>query len=191
MSQDSVTSVVNGLTLSEKVSLVHGAMDTAGTATGFIPGVERVGLAPVRLTDGPLGVRTDEPATAFPASLALASTFDPELAERFGRALGREATARDQDVLLGPGLNLIRVPHCGRNFEYFAEDPVLSGAFAANVVEGIQAENVVATPKHYVANNQETRRALNVRVRLPQRSAARPRSTIRAIHERQAVRLQA
>ncbi|GAB7021047.1 beta-glucosidase family protein [Halostagnicola bangensis] len=159
MSQDSVTSIVNGLTLSEKVSLVHGAMDTAGTATGFIPGVERVGLAPVRLTDGPLGVRTDEPATAFPAPLALASTFDPELAERFGRALGREATARDQDVLLGPGLNLIRVPHCGRNFEYFAEDPVLSGAFAANVVEGIQNENVVATPKHFVANNQETSRA--------------------------------
>lgn len=159
MDRDEIAAVVAELTLAEKVGLVHGAEDVEGTATGFVPGVERVGIPPVRLTDGPLGVRTDEPATAFPSSPALAATFDPDLAERFGRALGREATARGQDVLLGPGTNLIRVPHCGRNFEYFSEDPVHAGAFAAAVTEGIQSAGVVATPKHYVANGQETRRA--------------------------------
>lgn len=159
MTTEDVAAIVAELTLAEKVGLVHGATDTEGTATGFVPGVERVGVPPVRLTDGPLGVRTDEPATAFPASPALAATFDTALAERFGRALGREATARNQDVLLGPGTNLIRVPHCGRNFEYFSEDPVHSGAFAASVVAGIRSADVVATPKHYVANSQETRRA--------------------------------
>ncbi|WP_096393281.1 beta-glucosidase [Halorubrum trapanicum] len=159
MDRDGIAAVVAELTLAEKVGLVHGAEDVEGTATGFVPGVERVGIPPIRLTDGPLGVRTDEPATAFPSSPALAATFDPDLAERFGRALGREATARGQDVLLGPGTNLIRVPHCGRNFEYFSEDPVHAGAFAAAVTEGIQSAGVVATPKHYVANSQETRRA--------------------------------
>ncbi|GAA0718217.1 hypothetical protein GCM10009060_07800 [Halorubrum trapanicum] len=159
MSRDDVAAVVAELTLAEKVGLVHGTVDAEGTATGFVSGVERVGIPPIRLTDGPLGVRTDEPATAFPSSPALAATFDPDLAERFGRALGREATARGQDVLLGPGTNLIRVPHCGRNFEYFSEDPIHAGAFAAAVTEGIQSAGVVATPKHYAANNQETGRA--------------------------------
>nr|WP_249191453.1 glycoside hydrolase family 3 C-terminal domain-containing protein [Halorubrum ruber] len=159
MDRDGIAAVVADLTLAEKVGLVHGAEDVEGTATGFVPGVERVGIPPIRLTDGPLGVRTDDPATAFPSSPALAATFDPDLAERFGRALGREATARGQDILLGPGTNLIRVPHCGRNFEYFSEDPVHAGAFAAAVTEGVQSAGVVATPKHYVANSQETRRA--------------------------------
>jgi beta-glucosidase len=159
MSRDTVADLIAELTLEEKVSLVHGATDEEGTATGFVPGVERLDVPPIRLADGPLGVRTDEPATAFPASIALASTFDPELARAFGEALGREANARDQDGMLAPGLNLIRVPHCGRNFEYYSEDPVLSGETAAAVVSGIQSEDVVATPKHYVANNQETARA--------------------------------
>jgi beta-glucosidase len=158
MDTDDVEAVVAELTLDEKVRLVHGATDREGTATGFVPGVERVGIPPIRLTDGPLGVRTDEPATAFPSSPALAAAFDPALATRFGRALGREAAARGQDVLLAPGTNLIRVPRCGRNFEYFSEDPLHAGATAAGVVEGIQSAGVVATPKHYVANNQETRR---------------------------------
>ena len=144
MSTEDVAAIAEELTLAEKVGLVHGATDADGTATGFVPGVERVGVPPVRLTDGPLGVRTDEPATAFPASPALAATFDTDLAERMGLALGREATARNQDVLLGPGTNLIRVPHCGRNFEYFSEDPVHSGAFAASVVDGIQSAGVVS-----------------------------------------------
>ncbi|QLH78237.1 glycoside hydrolase family 3 C-terminal domain-containing protein [Halosimplex rubrum] len=156
---DTVDRLLSELTLAEKVRLTHGATDTEGTATGFVPGVERLDVPPVRFSDGPLGVRTDEPATAFPASTALSASFDPELAREFGRALGREALARDQDVLLGPGLNLIRVPHCGRNFEYYAEDPVVTGRFAAGVVDGIESTGVIATPKHFVANNQETARA--------------------------------
>ncbi|MFC7139329.1 beta-glucosidase [Halosimplex aquaticum] len=159
MTSDAVKRLLSELTLAEKVQLTHGAADTEGTATGFVPGVERLDVPGVRFTDGPLGVRTDEPATAFPASMALAASFDPDLAREFGAALGREATARDQDVLLGPGLNLVRVPHCGRNFEYFSEDPVATGRFAAGVVDGIESADVVATPKHFVANNQETARA--------------------------------
>ncbi|WP_459193771.1 beta-glucosidase [Halosimplex sp. J119] len=159
MTSKRVSDLLDGLTLDEKVSLTHGAADTDGTATGFVPGIERLDLPAVRLSDGPLGVRTDEPATAFPAPMALAASFDTDLAREFGAALGREATARNQDVLLGPGLNLVRVPHCGRNFEYYAEDPVVTGRFAAGVVEGIESEDVIATPKHFAANNQETARA--------------------------------
>ncbi|WP_435146110.1 beta-glucosidase [Halobaculum sp. P14] len=148
------------LTLDEKIRLVHGASDPSGAATGYLPGVERLGIPELRLADGPLGVRSHgEPATAFPASIALAATFDPELAQRQGAAMGREARERNIDALLGPGVNLIRVPHCGRNFEYYSEDPMLTSAFAASMVEGIQSTDVIATPKHYVANNQETQRA--------------------------------
>ncbi|WP_415381550.1 beta-glucosidase [Halosimplex sp. TS25] len=159
MSSAAVKRLLSALTIEEKVRLTHGATDTDGTSTGFVPGVERLDIPNVRLSDGPLGVRTDEPATAFPASIALAASFDADLAREFGAALGREATARTQDVLLGPGLNLVRVPHCGRNFEYFSEDPVVTGQFAAGVVEGIESEDVIATPKHFAANNQETARA--------------------------------
>jgi beta-glucosidase len=156
---DRIADLVESLTRAEKLELVHGAPDPDGTATGYLPGVDRLGVPELKLADGPLGVRTPgQAATAFPASVALAATFDDELGRQQGAAIGREANARDQDVLLGPGLNLIRVPHCGRNFEYFSEDPVLTGAFAAAVVEGLQSEDVVATPKHFVANNQETRR---------------------------------
>lgn len=155
---DRVSELLDELTAEEKVSLVHGHVDPEGNATGYVPGVERLGIPELRLTDGPLGVRTPEPATAFPAAMALAATFDTDLARRQGETMGKEAKARDQDVLLGPGLNLVRVPHCGRNFEYYSEDPIVTGAFAGAVVAGIQSEDVVATPKHFVANNQETRR---------------------------------
>lgn len=154
-----VDDIVSALTMEEKLRLVHGAVDPDGTATGYVPGVERLGVPEFRLADGPLGVRVPgRSSTAFPASISLAATFDVDLARRQGVALGREAKAHGQDAVLGPGLNIIRTPHCGRNFEYFSEDPLLSGAFAAAVVEGTQAEDVVATPKHYVANNQETGR---------------------------------
>lgn len=154
-----VRDLVESLTREEKISLVHGEVDPEKTATGYVSGVDRLEIPELRLVDGPLGIRVPgESATAFPASIALASTFDPSLAERMGVAMGREAKARGQDAVLGPGLNLIRVPHCGRNFEYFSEDPVLTADFSASVVTGIQSEDVIATPKHYVANNQETKR---------------------------------
>jgi len=156
---DSVAALVDDLTRQEKLSLVRGAEDPEGRATGYLPGVERLDVPPFRLVDGPLGVRAEgERATAFPASIALAATFDPALAREQGRAMAREATAHGQHALLAPGVNLVRVPHCGRNFEYYGEDPHLAGALAAGTVEGIQGEDVVATVKHFVANNQETAR---------------------------------
>jgi len=157
---ETVAGLVESLTRAEKLDLVRGAVDPTGTATGYVPGVDRLGIPELRLVDGPLGVRIPgDSATAFPAPIATGATFDPELARRKGAAMAREARAKNQDVLLAPGLNLIRVPNCGRNFEYYAEDPELTGAMAAAAVDGIQSDGVVATPKHFVANSQETGRA--------------------------------
>ncbi|MFC4358280.1 beta-glucosidase [Halobium salinum] len=155
-----VAELVAELTREEKRRLVRGAVDPDGVATGYVPGVERLGIPPFSLVDGPLGVRADDGgrATAFPASLALAATFDPDLAREQGAAMAREARAHGQDALLAPGTNLLRVPHCGRNFEYFSEDPELASRLTAGVVEGVESEDVVATVKHYVANNQERNR---------------------------------
>ncbi|ADJ16410.1 glycoside hydrolase family 3 protein [Halalkalicoccus jeotgali] len=156
---DRVNRLVDELTLAEKLRLVRGAEDPEETATGYVPGVERLDVPPFRLVDGPLGVRAEgERSTAFPASLSLAATFDPDLAREQGAATAREAKAHGQDALLAPGMNLLRVPGCGRNFEYFAEDSHLAARFAGEFVAGIEGENVVATAKHYVANNQETDR---------------------------------
>ncbi|UPV73108.1 glycoside hydrolase family 3 C-terminal domain-containing protein [Halorussus limi] len=156
---DRVERLLDELTRDEKFRLVSGAADPERTATGYLPGVERLDVPEFRLVDGPLGVRAEgERATAFPASLALAATFDPELAREQGAAMAREAKAHNQDALLAPGANLVRVPHCGRNFEYFSEDPQLAADLTAGVVEGIHDEDVVATVKHYVANNQESNR---------------------------------
>ncbi|WP_440007394.1 beta-glucosidase family protein [Halomicrococcus sp. SG-WS-1] len=154
-----VERLVDELTREEKLRLVRGTTDPAGTATGYLPGVDRLDVPEFRLVDGPLGVRAeDERATAFPTALALAATFDPDLAREQGAAIAREAKAHDQDALLAPGTNIVRVPHCGRNFEYYSEDPRLAADLTAGVVEGIQDEDVVATVKHYVANNQEQNR---------------------------------
>ncbi|UPV99173.1 glycoside hydrolase family 3 C-terminal domain-containing protein [Halorussus gelatinilyticus] len=156
---DRVEQLVGELTRDEKLRLVRGTTDPAGTATGYLPGIDRLDVPEFRLVDGPLGVRAEgERATAFPASVALAATFDPDLAREQGAAMAREAKAHDQDALLAPGTNLLRVPHCGRSFEYFSEDPRLAADVTAGVVEGIQNEDVVATVKHYVANNQEQHR---------------------------------
>lgn len=156
---DRVDRLVDELALEEKLRLVHGAEDPDGTATGYVPGVERLDVPPFRLVDGPLGVRAEgERSTAFPASLALAATFDPDLAREQGAAMAREARAHGQDALLAPGMNLLRVPNCGRNFEYLSEDPQLAARFAGEFVAGIEDEDVVATAKHYAANNQEVNR---------------------------------
>ncbi|WP_423998716.1 beta-glucosidase family protein [Haloarcula salina] len=156
---DAVEATLERLSRQQKLSLVRGAPDPEGTATGYLPGVDAAGVPPFRLVDGPLGIRAEgERATAFPASIATAATFDADLARRQGAAMAREATALNQDALLAPGVNVIRVPHCGRNFEYLSEDPVAAGDIGAALVEGIESEGVVATVKHFVANNQETHR---------------------------------
>ncbi|MEE2061461.1 glycoside hydrolase family 3 C-terminal domain-containing protein [Rhodococcus artemisiae] len=152
------------LTLEEKASL------TSGLNFWFTKPVSRVGIPSIMLTDGPHGIRkqteggdhlglTDSvPATCFPPAVAMGCSFDPELLEQVGVALGVEARAAQVSVLLGPGINIKRSPLCGRNFEYLSEDPLLSGALGAALVRGIQSQGVGASLKHFAANNQETDR---------------------------------
>ncbi|WP_162830729.1 glycoside hydrolase family 3 protein, partial [Amycolatopsis thermalba] len=125
------------------------------------------GLPSITVTDGPHGVRlqasehdvvTGRPATCFPPAVATASTWDPDLLRRMGEALGDECRAMDVAVLLGPGINLKRTPLGGRNFEYFAEDPLLTGVLATEWVRGLQSRGVGASLKHFAVNSQETDR---------------------------------
>lgn len=161
-----VEGLIAKLTLDEKISLLHGATDPASLGqAGYVPGVERLGIPPLRLADGPAGVRVTRHATALPAPVLLASAFDPELARRYGRVIGHEGRALGQDVLLSPMVNLIRTPYAGRNFETFSEDPLLSADLVAAEIEGIQGEGLIATVKHYAMNNQEKdRMSIDVRV---------------------------
>ncbi|MFF3346756.1 beta-glucosidase [Streptomyces sp. NPDC002779] len=161
-----VESLLARLTLDEKISLLHGATDPAPLGqAGYLPGVERLGIPPLRLADGPAGVRVTAHATALPAPVLLASAFDPELARRYGRVIGHEGRALGQDVLLSPMVNLIRTPYAGRNFETFSEDPLLASDLVAAEIEGIQGEGLVATVKHFALNNQERdRETVDVRV---------------------------
>ena len=154
-----VEQILTELTREEKLRLVRGLDDPERTATGYLPAIDRLGVSEYRLVDGPLGVRAEgKRATAFPAPIAVAATFDPDLAHEKGAAMAREVRALGQHALLAPGANLIRVPHCGRNFEYYSEDPVVAARMTAGAVTGIHDEDVIATVKHYVANNQETDR---------------------------------
>ena len=156
--------VIPKLTLEQKCALLSGA------ATFKTRALPQYGIPAIWLSDGPHGLRKQagpadhlgqnpsEPATCFPTASAVASSWDPALGEEIGRALGAEAAAQDVAVVLGPGLNTKRSPLCGRNFEYFSEDPYLSGKMAAAYIRGIQANGVAACPKHFAANSQELRR---------------------------------
>jgi beta-glucosidase len=158
------SSMLAELTLGEKASLCLGS-DFWHTAP-----VERLGIPAIMVSDGPHGLRTQPeeadhvgisgsvPATCFPTACALGSSWDPQLVRRVGEALGREARAQGVAVVLGPGINIKRSPLCGRNFEYVAEDPLLSGVLGAALIDGIQSQGVGASLKHYAANNQETDR---------------------------------
>src|SRR5207248_11034026 len=128
--------------LDVKISLLHGATDpdSLGQA-GYVPGVERLGIPPLRLTDGPAGVRVTRHATALPAPVLLASAFDPSLARRYGQVVGREGRAPGQDVLLSPMVNLIRTPYAGRNFETFSQHPLLASDLAAAGSKGTTREH--------------------------------------------------
>ena len=154
-----VDSLLHAMTLDEKISFLHGARDPAGHGqAGYIPGVPRLGVPPLRMTDGPAGVRLGLPATALPAPVTLAASFDPALARLYGETMGREGRALDQDVLLAPMVNIVRVPTGGRNFETLGEDPLLASRLVAEEVRGIQGAGMIATIKHYVANNFENAR---------------------------------
>jgi beta-glucosidase len=153
------------LTLEEKISLL------AGAGTMHLAGVPRAGIPELWFTDGPHNVRpdlrpdsfnhagrTDDHSTALPSLSALAATWDTDLALAFGQLLGREARERGKDVLLGPGVNLVRTPLCGRNWEYLGEDPVLSARLAVPYIRGVQSQGVAACIKHYLGNEQELNR---------------------------------
>lgn len=155
-SDATVDSLLQTMTLDEKLSLLHGANDTTETAgAGYVPGMPRLNIPPLRLADGPAGIRTSRPATALPAPVALASSFSPTLARRFGEVIGQEGRARNQEVLLSPMVNIVRVPQAGRNFETFGEDPDLASKMVAGEIRGIQGEGLIATVKHYAVNNFE------------------------------------
>jgi len=158
------TDIINSLDLEQKCALLSGG--TVFT-TRALPGK---GIPAITLSDGPNGVRKQAgaadhlglnpsvPATCFPTSATVANSWDPELGEAVGAAMGEEAAAQGVSVLLGPGLNIKRSPLCGRNFEYFSEDPYLSGKMAAAYVRGIQKNGIAACPKHFAVNSQELRR---------------------------------
>lgn len=142
--------LVKELDEKEKLSLL------AGIDEFCIPGVERLGLKPVWTSDASMGLRGwKAPVTDFPAMVAMAATFDRVLLAKVGSVLGRECRALGVGVLLGPGLNIARVPVCGRNFEYCGEDPYLAGEIASAYIQGVQSEGVIATVKHYACNNSE------------------------------------
>jgi beta-glucosidase len=162
----SVDALLAAMTLDEKLTFVHGDRDPQSLGqAGYVPGVARLGIPPLRLTDGPAGVRVTHPSTAMPAPVALASTFDETLARRYGQVIGRDGRALGQDVLLSPMVNAIRVPYAGRNFETFSEDPLVSAKTVAQEVKGVQSQGLIATVKHYAENNQESdRMSVDVRV---------------------------
>lgn len=159
--------LINKMTLEEKAALMSGK--------GFweTVDIERLGIPSIFLSDGPHGIRKQAgnadhlglnasvPATCFPTASAMANTWNPQMIKAIGQYLGKEAKAQDVNIVLGPGLNIKRSPLCGRNFEYFSEDPYLSGKMAAGLIDGIQSEGIGACPKHYAVNSQELRRMSN------------------------------
>ena len=162
MSNNENQAKLQGLTLEQKASLL------TGQAWFTTVAIDEAGINKVEMSDGPHGIRLQQaesldptgafPATCFPPAVALGSTWDPELAFKVGEALGMECRKEGIDLLLGPGINIKRSPLCGRNFEYFSEDPLISGLFGEGWVKGLQSQGVGASLKHYAVNNQETLR---------------------------------
>ncbi|MGH7598587.1 MAG: glycoside hydrolase family 3 C-terminal domain-containing protein [bacterium] len=156
-----VQDLLGRMTLEEKVAMVGG--------TGFATKPNaRLEIPELKMADGPVGVRWGK-ATAFPASIAMAASWDTALVQRIGQALAREAKAKGRNVLLGPCINIHRVPHGGRNFESFGEDPYLTARLAVAYIRGVQSEKIVATPKHFACNNQEWERG-TISVKIDERA---------------------
>ena len=167
-----IEAIISSLTLEEKVAMCHAQSKFSS------PGVERLGIPELWMSDGPHGVRgeinwdnwgyanwTNDSITAFPALTCLASTFNPKLAKDYGISIGEEARYRKKDVLLGPGVNMYRTPLNGRNFEYMGEDPYLASKMVVPYIQGVQQNGVAACVKHYALNNQELWRGhINVEV---------------------------
>lgn len=160
-----IEKLIKKMTLEEKVGLLH------GNSKFYVAGVERLGIPEWSLSDGPHGVRAEinrhdwayagwinDSASYFPTGTAFAAAWNPELAYRRGEVLGEEARWRKKDVLLGPGVNIIRSPLCGRNFEYMSEDPYMNSVLAVAYIKGLQSRDVACSVKHFAVNNQETNR---------------------------------
>jgi beta-glucosidase len=144
-----VDAMIAKLTLEQKLELIGGVDGM------FIRTEDSAGFPRLKMSDGPYGVRTWGPDTAYAAGIGLAATWDPDLAQRMGVAIAQDARARSVHFILGPGVNIYRAPMGGRNFEYFGEDPYLSAHTAVPYIEGVQSQGVIATVKHYAANNEE------------------------------------
>ena len=160
-----IEKLIRRMTLEEKVSLLH------GNSKFYVSEIKRLGIPEWSLSDGPHGVRaeinrhdwgyanwTTDSSTYFPTGTAFAAAWNPELAYYRGEVLGEEARWRKKDVLLGPGVNIIRSPLCGRNFEYMSEDPYLNSVLAVRYIQGLQSRDVACSVKHFALNNQETNR---------------------------------
>ena len=144
-----VDALLAKMTLDEKLTLIGGTNDF------YIQALPRLGLPALRMSDGPLGVHDYGPTTAYPAGIALAASWDVDLARRVGEMMGKDARARGVHFVLAPGMNIYRAPMNGRNFEYLGEDPYLASRMAVSLIEGIQSRGVIATAKHFAVNNQE------------------------------------
>ena len=159
--------IINRMSLEEK------ALMMSGKNTWETKDYPEYGIPSMTMSDGPHGIRRQAgagdhlglnaslPATCFPTAAAVANSWDEQLGEQIGEALADEAVEMGVNVILGPGLNIKRSPLCGRNFEYFSEDPYLSGKMAAAYIRGIQSRGIAACPKHFAANSQELRRMAN------------------------------
>ncbi|MGE5395082.1 MAG: glycoside hydrolase family 3 C-terminal domain-containing protein [Candidatus Saccharibacteria bacterium] len=147
--EDRVNDLLSNMTLAEKLDYI------GGINSFYIRSIPRLGVPTIKMSDGPVGVRNYGSTTAYPAGILSASTWDTDLINKLGVALGKDARARGVHILLAPGMNIYRAPMCGRNFEYFGEDPYLSGQMAVAYIKGVQSQGVVCTAKHYACNNQE------------------------------------
>lgn len=163
--EERVEDALSRMTLKEKTDIIHAQSKFSA------PGVPRLGIPELWCSDGPMGVRpevlwdeweqakwTNDSCTAFPALVGLAATWNPEMAELYGRSIGEEAVYREKDVLLGPGVNIFRTPLNGRNFEYLGEDPFLAASMAVPYVQGVQSNGVAVCVKHFALNNNEINR---------------------------------
>ena len=170
--EDRVEDALGRMTLDEKIAVIHAQSKFSA------PGVKRLGIPDMWTDDGPHGVRpdvlwdewvqagqTNDSCVAFPALTCLAATWNPQMARLYGESLGEEALYRDKDMILGPGVNILRTPLNGRNFEYMGEDPFLASRMVVPYVQGLQSKGVSSCVKHYALNNDETyRHQVNVKV---------------------------
>lgn len=176
MERHEIEELIKELTLEEKIGMIH------GQGIFHTGGVTRFNIPPLWMSDGPMGVRreleddnwnpsgtTDDFVSYLPSNTALACTWNRRQAEQMGRVLGAEARGRGKDVILAPGINIIRTPLCGRNFEYMSEDPYLTAQLAVPLINGIQENDTAACVKHFAVNNQETNR-LTVSVEVSERA---------------------